>query len=63
MKAVARHGKRDVSVDDVPDAPIWEPNDVIMRITTTAIRGSDLSRGTCRTALNQTRFDEVCSVE
>ena len=56
MKAVARHGKRDVSVDDVPDATIWEPNDVIMRITTTAIRGSDLSRGTYRTALNQTRF-------
>ena len=63
MKAVAWHGNRDVSVDDVPDANIRRPNDAIVRITTTAICGSDLSRGTCRTALNQTRFGEACSVE
>ncbi|HEY6752995.1 MAG TPA: hypothetical protein VI027_16930 [Rubrobacteraceae bacterium] len=63
MKAIAWHGNRDVSVDDVPDATIRRPNDAIVHITTTAICGSDLSRGTCRTALNRTRFDEVCSVE
>ena len=63
MKAVAWHGKRDVSVDDVPEAATREPNDAIARITTTAICGSDLSRGTCRTGLNQTRFGEPRSVE
>ena len=63
MKAVAWHGKRDVSVDDVPEATIREPNDAIARITTTAICRSGLSRGTCRTALNQARFGEACSVE
>ena len=63
MKAGAWHGKRDVSVDEVPEVTTREPNDAIARITTTAICGSDLSRGTCRTALNQTRFDEACSVE
>jgi threonine dehydrogenase-like Zn-dependent dehydrogenase len=56
VKAVAWRGKRDASVDDVPDATVWEPNAAIVRITTTVICGSDLSRGTCRTALNQTRF-------
>ena len=63
MKAVAWHGKRDVSVDEVPETTTREPNDAIARITTTAIRSSDLSRGTCRTALNQARFGEACSVE
>ena len=42
MKAVAWHGKRDVRVDNVPDPIIQEPNDAIVRITTTAICGSDL---------------------
>jgi threonine dehydrogenase-like Zn-dependent dehydrogenase len=42
MKAVAWHGKRDVRVDDVPDPKILEPTDAIVRITTTAICGSDL---------------------
>jgi threonine dehydrogenase-like Zn-dependent dehydrogenase len=42
MKAVTWHGKRDVRVDDVPDPTIQEPNDAIVRITTTAICGSDL---------------------
>ncbi len=42
MKAVAWHGKRDVRVDNVPDPTIQEPNDAIVRITTTAICGSDL---------------------
>ena len=42
MKAVTWHGKRDVRVDNVPDPSIQEPNDAIVRITTTGICGSDL---------------------
>jgi threonine dehydrogenase-like Zn-dependent dehydrogenase len=42
MRAVTWHGKRDVRVDDVPDPTIQEPTDAIIRITTTAICGSDL---------------------
>ena len=42
MKAVAWHGKRNVRVDNVPDPTIQESNDAIVRITTTAICGSDL---------------------
>ena len=63
MKAITWHGKRDVRVDTVADPTIQEPTDAVVRITTTAICGSDLSRGTRRTALNQTRFGEACSVE
>src|SRR4051812_17632469 len=42
MKAVTWHGKRDVRVDEVPDPEIREPTDAIIRVTTTAICGSDL---------------------
>jgi threonine dehydrogenase-like Zn-dependent dehydrogenase len=42
MKAVAWHGKEDVRVDTVPDPKIEEPTDAIVRITSTAICGSDL---------------------
>jgi threonine dehydrogenase-like Zn-dependent dehydrogenase len=42
MKALTFHGKRDVRVDDVPDPSIEEPTDAIVRITSTAICGSDL---------------------
>jgi threonine dehydrogenase-like Zn-dependent dehydrogenase len=42
MKAVTYHGKRDVRVDQVPDPTIQEPTDAIVRITSTAICGSDL---------------------
>jgi len=42
MKALTWHGKRDVRVDNVPDPTIQEPNDAVVRITTTAICGSDL---------------------
>ncbi len=42
MKAIAWHGKRDVRVDNVPDSTIQEPTDAAVRITTTAICGSDL---------------------
>jgi threonine dehydrogenase-like Zn-dependent dehydrogenase len=42
MKAVVWHGKEDVRVDNVPDPMIQEPGDVIVKITATAICGSDL---------------------
>ncbi|HEV2778895.1 MAG TPA: zinc-dependent alcohol dehydrogenase [Actinophytocola sp.] len=42
MKAVAWHGKRDVRVDNVADPVIKEPTDVIVRITSSGICGSDL---------------------
>lgn len=42
MKAVTWQGRRSVSVEDVPDPSIQEPTDAIVRITSTAICGSDL---------------------
>ncbi|HLM49059.1 MAG TPA: zinc-dependent alcohol dehydrogenase [Solirubrobacteraceae bacterium] len=42
MKALAWHGRRDVRVDTVPDPRIEEPTDAIIRVTTSAICGSDL---------------------
>jgi threonine dehydrogenase-like Zn-dependent dehydrogenase len=42
MKAVTWHGTRDVRVDEVPDPAIEQPTDIIVRLTTTAICGSDL---------------------
>jgi threonine dehydrogenase-like Zn-dependent dehydrogenase len=42
MKAVTWHGRRDVRVDTVPDPVIKEPTDVIVRITSSGICGSDL---------------------
>jgi threonine dehydrogenase-like Zn-dependent dehydrogenase len=42
MKAVVWHGKEDVRVEDAPDPCIEEPTDAIVRITSTAICGSDL---------------------
>ncbi|WP_030519836.1 zinc-dependent alcohol dehydrogenase [Nocardia rhamnosiphila] len=42
MKAVTWQGKRDVSVEEVPDPGIQEPGDAVVRVTSTAICGSDL---------------------
>jgi threonine dehydrogenase-like Zn-dependent dehydrogenase len=42
MKAVTWHGKRDVRVDTVPDPVIKDPTDVIVRVTSSGICGSDL---------------------
>src|ERR671919_2406767 len=42
MRALTWHGKRDVRIDAVPDPAIEKPTDAIVRITTTAICGSDL---------------------
>lgn len=42
MKAVCWHGPGDVRVEQVPDPRIADAGDAILRITTTAICGSDL---------------------
>jgi threonine dehydrogenase-like Zn-dependent dehydrogenase len=42
MKAVCWHGAKDVRVDNVPDPKILNPSDAIIKITSTAICGSDL---------------------
>ncbi|MBV9990532.1 MAG: glutathione-dependent formaldehyde dehydrogenase [Alphaproteobacteria bacterium] len=42
MKAVVYHGKYDVRVDTVPDPVIEAPRDAIVKVTATAICGSDL---------------------
>jgi threonine dehydrogenase-like Zn-dependent dehydrogenase len=42
MKAVVWHGTEDVRVDEVADPKLQEPTDAIVRITSTAICGSDL---------------------
>jgi threonine dehydrogenase-like Zn-dependent dehydrogenase len=42
MKAVTWQSKRKVSVEEVPDPKIEEPTDAIIKITSTAICGSDL---------------------
>jgi threonine dehydrogenase-like Zn-dependent dehydrogenase len=42
MKAVVWHGKEDVRVDDVEDPKIEEATDAIIKVTSTAICGSDL---------------------
>ncbi|PSR17085.1 glutathione-dependent formaldehyde dehydrogenase [filamentous cyanobacterium CCP3] len=42
MKAVCWHGSQDVRVDTVPDPKILNPHDAILKVTSTAICGSDL---------------------
>ncbi|MGI5347840.1 zinc-dependent alcohol dehydrogenase [Streptomyces sp. CA-250714] len=42
MRALTYQGKRNVSVETVPDPEITEPDDVIVRVTTSGICGSDL---------------------
>lgn len=42
MRALCWHGKSDVRVDDVPDPQIQDPRDAIVKVTATAICGSDL---------------------
>src|SRR5918995_547746 len=48
MKAVVFHGVGDIRLDDVPEPTIEEPTDAIVRLTMTAICGTDLHmiRGT-----------------
>jgi threonine dehydrogenase-like Zn-dependent dehydrogenase len=42
MRALTYQGKRSLSVETVPDPVVAEPTDAIVRITSTAICGSDL---------------------
>ncbi len=42
MRALCWHGKGNVRIDNVPDPKIIDPTDVIIRVTATAICGSDL---------------------
>ena len=42
MRALTWHGKHDVRVDTVDDPEILNPRDAIIKITSTAICGSDL---------------------
>ncbi len=42
MKALTWHGTEDVRIDNVPDPTIEKPTDAIVRMTSTAICGSDL---------------------
>lgn len=42
MRALTWQGNEHVEVTDVPDPAIQEPNDIIIRVTSTAICGSDL---------------------
>lgn len=42
MRALTWHGLQDVRVQEVPDPRIEQPTDVVVRVTSTAICGSDL---------------------
>ncbi len=42
MKAVCWHGANDLRVDNVPDPKIEDDRDAVIKITSTAICGSDL---------------------
>ena len=42
MKALCWHGKEDMRCENVPDPRIEHPRDAIIKVTATAICGSDL---------------------
>jgi threonine dehydrogenase-like Zn-dependent dehydrogenase len=56
MRALVYNGARDVRVKDVPDARIEAPTDVLVRVTTTNICGSDLHMYEGRTSLEPGRI-------
>jgi threonine dehydrogenase-like Zn-dependent dehydrogenase len=56
MKAVVYNGPRDVSVKNVPDVKIEQPTDVLVKITSTNICGSDLHMYEGRTDFEQGRI-------
>jgi glutathione-independent formaldehyde dehydrogenase len=53
MKALVYNGPRDVSVKDVPDPKMEKPTDVLVRITSTNICGSDLHMYEGRTSVHE----------
>ncbi|MFF3772139.1 glutathione-independent formaldehyde dehydrogenase [Streptomyces sp. NPDC002232] len=55
MKAAVYEGPRTVTVKDVPDARIEHPNDILVKITTTNICGSDLHMYEGRTSFETGR--------
>ena len=42
MKAITFHGVGDVRVQDVAEPKVVDPTDVVLKITTSAVCGSDL---------------------
>lgn len=53
MKALVYKGPRDVVINNVPDAKIEKPTDVLVKITTTNICGSDLHMYEGRTSVEK----------
>jgi glutathione-independent formaldehyde dehydrogenase len=56
MKALVYNGPRDVQVKNMPDAKIERPTDVLVKITTTNICGSDLHMYEGRTDMEKGRI-------
>ena len=56
MKALVYNGARDVSVDEVEDSKIERPTDVVIKLTTTNICGSDLHMYEGRTGMEAGRI-------
>lgn len=56
MKALVYQGPRDVAVADVPDARIERPTDVLVKVTSTNICGSDLHMYEGRTTMETGRI-------
>ena len=56
MKALVYNGPRDVEVKDVPDAKIEKATDVLVKVTTTNICGSDLHMYEGRTDMESGRI-------
>ena len=55
MKALVYNGARDVSIDEVPDSKIEQPTDVVIKLTTANICGSDLHMYEGRTEMEPGR--------
>lgn len=55
MKALVYEGPRKVQIKNVPDARIEQPTDVLVRVTTTSICGSDLHMYEGRTNMDSGR--------
>jgi threonine dehydrogenase-like Zn-dependent dehydrogenase len=50
MKAVVWHGIGDIRLDDVPKPRIEQPTDAVIRLTASAICGTDLHLVAARSA-------------
>ena len=60
MRALVWQGKENVQVDTVPDPQVQDPRDIVIRVTATAICGSDLHLYHGRIPLEQ--FDGGCDL-